>query len=262
MTRDGRPVRFFGRPIMPRLGVIQSSIIAGVVLVAPAGLFALVFGDRFRTGSGAEATPVGSMPQGSLPSSPVVGAFVALVSAPDRTFHVESRTVVTVGGETVTVLSALDFAGPDYAGTLDVTTSARPTHSDIVVIPPVAYSRESGGPWRDGDAPQRSLDPFLGLTAGTVIADLGAEVVDGRPLRHLRLALLPVDTTFAPAVKDVVHTWTVFELWVDASGKPVRGLFTLDARARKDDKPVPVSIRSDLSFSRVGEPLVIAPPEG
>jgi hypothetical protein len=43
---------------MPRLGVIQSSIIAGVVLVAAARLFAFVFGDRFRTGSGAEATPV------------------------------------------------------------------------------------------------------------------------------------------------------------------------------------------------------------
>ena len=81
-------------------------------------------------------------------------------------------------------------------------------------------------------------------------------------MRHLRVALLPVDTTFAPAVKDVVYTSTVFDVWVDASGAPVRGVFTLDARARKDDAPVAASIRSEFTFSRVGEPLSIAPPEG
>lgn len=261
--RVGRPVRFFGRPIRPRLGVIQSSIVAAVVLVAAAGLYALVAGDRFDGGDpAATATPLGSMPVGSEPPSSTVAAFLAFVSGPEPSFHVETRTVVTLAEETVTVVSVLDHAGANYAGTIEITTAHRLTRNEVITIPPSSYLREPDGPWRTGDAPKRGLSPFASLSAATAIADLGLENVAGRELRHLRVDLLPVDTTLAPSVKDVVYSATTFDLWVDASGAPVSGTFSLDAMARKDDKPATVTIRSEFTFSRVGEPMDIVAPGG
>ena len=249
---------------LPRLGVVSASVVAGVVLVVAAGVFALLAGDRFQGSSapGVSPTPVGSLPIGSLPPSSALEAFRALASDPARTYHVAAHTVVVVGDTTVEVVTALDHARGAYAGTVEFTTPARTTHEDVIVIPPAAYLRETDGPWRTGDAPKRDPDPFAALGPGTPIVDLGFETVKGRSLHHLVVRLIPVDTTLAPKVKAVVFTSTVFDLWVDEVGVPVAGRFELAARAVADEAPVGVRISADLDFSRVGEPMTIsAPPE-
>jgi hypothetical protein len=240
--------------------VVASAIVAAVVLVIAAAVYALVGGDRFGPTAPGVPTPVGSMPTGSQPPSSALRAFVTLVGRSDRTFHVETRTDVTVGDKTVTVTSALDHAAAAYAGTIDITSAIRSKHEDVVTIPPSTYVRETDGPWRSGDAPGRSLDPFAGLTAATAVADLGVETVEGRSLHHLRIALLPVDTTFGPEVKGVVYASTVFEVWVDDTGAPVSGTFVLEGAAQVSDVPVHLTIRATFAFSRVGAPIEITAP--
>jgi hypothetical protein len=241
--------------------VLASAAIAAVVLVIAAAVYALVAGDRFAPVAPPSPTPVGSLPASSGAPSSALSAFAALVGRSDRTFHVETRTEVTVGDKTVTVVSSLDHAGASYAGTIDITSPNRTQHEDVVTVLPFTYVRDTDGPWRSGDAPKRSLDPFSGLGVGIATADLGLETVDGRSLRHLRLALLPVDTTFAPEVKSVVYTSTIFDVWVDSAGAPVSGSFVLEGAAIVSEKPVTVRIRATFVFSRVGEPMtIVAPP--
>jgi hypothetical protein len=240
--------------------VLASAVIAALVLVALAAIYALVAGDRFSPVAAPLPTPVGSLPGSSGPPSSAARAIVMLVDQADRTFHVDTRTDVTVGDRTVTVASSLDHAGAAYAGTIDITSPTRTKHEDVVTVLPFTYVRETDGPWRSGDAPKRSLDPFTGLSGATPVADLGLESVDGRSLHHLRLATLPVDTTFGPEVKSVVYTSTTFDVWVDDAGAPVSGTFALEGTAIVSEKPVAVTIRATFIFSRVGEPMMISAP--
>ena len=243
------------------LGVISSAILAAVVLVVVAAVYALLTGDRFAPTDPGLATPVGSPPAGTRPPSAALHAFEALVGRADRTFHVETTTDVTAGDTTVTVASSLDHAGPAYAGTIDVTSPNKSSHDEIVTIPPTSYVRETGA-WRSGDAPQRSLDPFASLTASTPVADLGLDSIAGRSLHHLRLALLPVDSTFAPEVKQVVFDSTVFDVWVDDAGTPVSGDFVLRGHAQMSEKAVGLTIHATFTFTRVGLPITITAPTG
>jgi hypothetical protein len=255
-----RPLLAFSRARRPRLGVLASAVIAAVVLVMLAAVYALVAGDRFSPVAPPSPTPVGSLTAPSGSPSTTLRAFVALVGRSDRTFHVETRTDVTVGDKTVTVVSALDHAGAAYAGSIDITSPNRSQHEDVVTVLPFTYVRETDGPWRSGDAPKRSLDPFSGLSSATPVAELGLETVDGRSLHHLRLVLLPVDTTFGPEVKSVVYTSTTFDVWVDDAGAPVSGTFALEGTAVVSEVPVAVTIRATFVFSRVGEPMQITAP--
>jgi hypothetical protein len=243
------------------LGVISSAIVAAVVLVVVAAIWALATGDRFAPVDPGLATPVGSLPVGTQPPSGALPAFEALVGGAGRTFHLETTTVVTVGATTVTVASSLDHAGSSYAGTIDVISPNKSSHDEIVTIPPTAYVRETAA-WRTGPAPKRSLDPFAGLNAATPAADLGMETVAGQSLHHLRLFLLPVDTTFAPEVKEVVYVSTAFDVWVDDSGAPVSATFLLQGHAQMSEKPVDLTIRATFTFSRVGVPVTITAPTG
>ncbi|MGH2406591.1 MAG: hypothetical protein ACRDF7_00745 [Candidatus Limnocylindrales bacterium] len=243
------------------LGVVSSAIFAAVVLVVVAAVYALVTGDRFAATDPGLATPVGSLPAGTQPPAAAVRAFEALVRRADRTFHVDTTTEVTVADTIVTVASSLDHAGPAYAGTIDVTSPNKQSHDEIVTIPPTSYVRETGA-WRSGDAPKRSLDPFAALTLTTPVADLGIDVVDGQPLHHLRLALLPVDTTFAPEVKQVVYVSTSFDVWVNDAGTPLSADFLLRGRAVMSEKAVELTIHATFTFSRVGVPITITAPTG
>jgi hypothetical protein len=241
--------------------VVSSAIVAAVVLVVVAAIWALATGDRFAPVDPGLATPVGSLPAGTQPPSGALPAFEALVGGAGRTFHVETTTIVTVGTTTVTVSSVLDHAGSSYAGTVDVISPNKSSHDEIVTIPPTAYVRETAA-WRTGPAPKRSLDPFAGLTAATPAVELGIEALAGLSLHHLRLFLLPVDTTFAPEVKDVVYASTVFDVWVDDAGAPVRGDFLLTGRAQMSEKPVDLTIHATFMFSKVGVPVTITAPTG
>lgn len=244
----------------PRFGVVLSAIIAAVALVAAAAVWALVGGDKFGPTEPGRPTPVGSIAGSSQAPSAALRALVRWAGHTDRTFHLETRTEVTVGDRVVTVSSSLDHAAAAYAGIIDIVSERRSRHVEVVIVPPSTYLRETDGPWRSGDAPQRSLDPFAGLTAATAAADLGLETVEGRLLHHLRIALLPVDTTFGPEVKDVVYTSTDFDVWVDDVGVPVSGTFVLKGIARMSDAPVQPTIRSTFVFSRVGAPIEITVP--
>lgn len=249
-----------------RLGVVGSSLLAGLILVVGVAVFALLGGERFGPPPGAMPTPVGSLPPGSQPPDRRVAAFLALATSPDLAMHVLAKTTATVGETAVTVTTDLDHRGGGHAGVVTVTEEGRVGTTDVVVLPPDAYVRETGGPWRKGAAPKRPIDPFFGLTAETPVADLGSEVVDGVELRRLRLALLPVDTTFDPDVREVRYDATAFDLWVDAEGRPVKGSFRLDGSAlthegAEREQRVPVTIATDFTFSRVGEPVeIVAPP--
>ncbi|HEY8169075.1 MAG TPA: hypothetical protein VIF84_10190, partial [Candidatus Limnocylindrales bacterium] len=164
-----------GRLHIDRLGVVGSSAIAGLILVAGVAIVALLGGERFGSTSSATATPVGSQPVGSQPPDPAVAAFVALATDPARSMRIETTTTALVGGTRAEVASTLDHVGATYAGSLLVTDTNTRTPTDVIVLPPDAYARDPTGPWRKGAAPRRPLDPFFGLGAATPIADLGLE---------------------------------------------------------------------------------------
>jgi hypothetical protein len=254
-----------GRLHIDRLGVVGSSAIAGLILVAGVAIVALLGGERFGSTSSATATPVGSQPVGSQPPDPAVAAFVALATDPARSMRIETTTTALVGGTRAEVASTLDHVGATYAGSLLVTDTNTRTPTDVIVLPPDAYARDPTGPWRKGAAPRRPLDPFFGLGAATPIADLGLETVEGVELRHLRLAMLPIDTTFAADVREVVYDSTAFDLWIDDQGHPVTGTFELlgsglTHEGAEPERRVPLSLRTEYNFSRVGEPIEILPP--
>jgi hypothetical protein len=77
--------------------------------------------------------------------------------------------------------------------------------------------------------------------------------------------MLPIDTTFAADVREVVYDSTAFDLWIDDQGHPVTGTFELlgsglTHEGAEPERRVPLSLRTEYNFSRVGEPIEILPP--
>jgi hypothetical protein len=218
----------------------------------------------------------GGPPQ-PLPADQIPAAFIALTQAPGRTMHMEwsgTYTADELNGGTYPFTAVLDFAGPDYAGTVEVPSasekdggSAPAAHTEVAFVDGVQYERTSyQGVWRRTDKPQPFFDPFGGLTAAQV-EYAGAEERNGAKVHHLRL--LDADALAqrlfgsmqvglqAPAGFDTYQS--EFDFYVDDFAHPVSAALDVAIESAPNDFTGP-SVKSTYTFSNWNADIYIIPP--
>lgn len=225
----------------------------------------------------AVASGCGGEPPKPLSADEIPAAFIALSQARERTMHMEWTGTYMSGeldGRTLPFDAVIDFAGPNYAGTIAVPGERKrgdlvvpAPHTEIAFVNGQAYQRTSyQGVWQRVSRPGRTLDPFLGLRLDQ-IEYVGQEQRDGAEVHHLRLVdaaalaadlfdgpggAMPMPVRFTPAESK-------FDFYVDANGRPVSATLELASAQDPNDFSGP-AVSSTYNFSNFGTEIYIIPP--
>jgi hypothetical protein len=209
----------------------------------------------------ATATPGPSADPGQL----ALQRFDALISDPKLAYHVSASAVTRAGGVTARFSESLNVSGSNYAGTVNSVGPGASGRSSVVYFRGVVYLNGRGTD-RRWISSRRSdtfvqIAPFLYLRTED-IDYVRPVTVDGRALFLLRStdSYMPDKARMLGlAGMNVGADREWLEVYVTASGTPVRAIYHVDAGTGVSGKPLLVG-RSIFSFNRVGASFTIVRP--
>ena len=124
---------------------------------------------------------------GAGPADPVVVAFIDVVSAADRSMHMDLTGTVTFSGIDQTLTSSFDLQGADYSGTSAVESAVIGAFSTrTIVVGGRTFTNQQNRGWVLEQEPAGPQDPFGGITTADVTY-VGSENVHGAPGHRLRI---------------------------------------------------------------------------
>jgi hypothetical protein len=229
--------------------------------------------------AGCGGAPASNGPSGSSPSPrssaaattppqgdgvQVVGAFLSLTQAADRSMHMElSGQVVIAGTDPQTLTAAYDMQGADFAGQ---TTIQAPVFgsfkTQVIVVDGQTFTNTLDRGWGAETTPRPAQDPFTGLQPADV-AYVGPDTVAGAPGYRLRMQdpvgafVRAMGGSASVGFTDIVVKSASYDVLVDAEGRPVSAAFTLEATTREAGD---ISVSMSYTFSQWGAQFTIAAP--
>jgi hypothetical protein len=198
------------------------------------------------------ATPI----PGEAEADGVLRAFGALVRREDLTFHVVERLSTTGGGAQATL--TIDVAGSDFAATIKVPGEKA---VELRHVGGLTFARVGNGRWRAGTADDRLLDevtdPWLYLCWLDDLEYTGPSV---GPAGGFAYECSGPFAYQSPMMRSFGKTGRVesVALVLDADGAPVSMTVSGAGPTLASDGD---TFRAEMTFSAVGEPVVVKVPK-
>ena len=204
--------------------------------------------------------------------------FIGLVSAPNRTMHMEwtgTSGMAGRGAATTPFSASFDLAGDDFAGRITTQMNfdveeqgGQSSTTEMALVGGQAYSRTpfSGG-WQrlqNGDMPI-GVDPLRKLELDD-IQYVGSETRDGTDVHHVRV--LNVANVAAGLFGGLINglgtvsfdpASSSFDVYVDADAKPVSARLQLTTDADPDEFGT-INLTSSYAFTNWGAEIYIVAP--
>jgi Raf kinase inhibitor-like YbhB/YbcL family protein len=213
-------------------------------------------------GCGSTVYAPATTPAATATPTPIESAaaelFFAQFAALAPPFHVQLTSTLT-GPPSGTAVEQADVDGRWYEAQLHVELAGVPPQdSDVIYVDGVGYVADAGsGDWQAYPDYETvpPVNPFIDFDAGQWQA-LGPDAGHaGLERIHSTSWRLPADSPSAGRLSSVD-----FDVWLDPTGLPVdaRLVFALGGTGAGEA----ASYTADYQFSRIGQPVTIAPPAG
>ena len=199
------------------------------------------------------------------PASEAVDDFLRNFAAAQPPFHVTSAINVesTVGtrGGTLNFTVEGDVSGQDFAGTTVAAGPNGTVEKEVMIVDGRAYGRVPGGEWFENEQFQQAqpLNPFA-LLAAADLAYGGPVTEDGRTLYRLETSRWIGGEIEAPGLEDAELTDSLFEIFVDDQGLPVRATLVFGVSGIYFGDPAFIDYVVEYEFSDIGRPVTIEAP--
>ena len=211
-------------------------------------------------------TPAGPTPQAwQTDRHHPVAQFISRMTSLDASYHVQSRVVLSGGGEQVLMAEVADVSGTDYSFALTMTTAANILRLAAVSKDGAYYVKLDQWPWvrRRTPPPAGGVLGNLGADSWARLEYVGPETVDGELLHHLRLPVAGwpgyADTmVFEISQAPATFSWDV---WVEDDGRPRGAHLDAAVTMRVDGRDVAFAMTIDYTFSKFGGRITIQAPE-
>ena len=203
----------------------------------------------------------GASDPSTIDSAAVLDAFRAFVQT-DQTFHLTADMKLTIAGQSVEMDVAEDVSGGDERGTVDLRGRRLSIHFAIVVVDGKAYVKLANRKWQTIDLDTSSSNP-LGDLRIDGLKPIDIVKVNGVSAHHFRAddpKALDPDTITGNAVTSLKLKSAVFDIYVDADGKPLTAILTFSGRGKFQGKSAPIEATIRYDFSRFGAPVEIEAP--
>lgn len=211
----------------------------------------------------ASATSQSSQPVASA-TGDVVAQFIALVTAPDLSYVIESSGSGTFGEEKATIGGRGRVDGDDvdmFFGINGITKNVGVARGAMVTAGGTTLVRANGGPWTASPAAVPASTLWLGGWASRPITYNGVVQRAGRPLHELKVEIEL--TSPAPLLPPgSVVTERTATIYVRDDGTPVSAHETIAGTQPVDNGSIPMRIEINHSISALGIPQEITLPSG
>ena len=197
----------------------------------------------------------------ALDSAAILDAFRAFIQT-DQTFHLTADMKLTIAGQSVEMDVAEDVSGGDEKGTVDVRGRRIGIHFAVVVIDGKAYVKFVNRKWQTIDIDTSSSNPLGDLDVDG-LKPIDIVKVNGITAHHFRAddpTALDPDTITGNAITGLKLKSAVFDIYVDADGKPLTAILTFSGRGKFQGKSSPIKATIRYDFSRFGVPVEIEAP--
>jgi hypothetical protein len=194
------------------------------------------------------------------------GLFITNMTAADASYHVEVNMTMTAAGEHAYIAESADVSGVDFASSMTMTTPAKTTSMSVIYKQGYGYAKLDNWPWVRRQVPA----PTAGILGSADAYDwdgveyVGPETVDGTLLHHVRVPIHgwpgseELMTSLGISMAPPSYVWDV---WVDADGRPRVATIHTTFTMRIDGHDVQVATDSDYSFSKFGKRITIETPK-
>jgi hypothetical protein len=224
---------------------------------APATVLPTPSAGAATPGPGA-ASPTGPS---AVDSAAVLDAFRAFIQT-EQSFHLTADAKLTIAGQSVEMDVAEDVSGGDEKGTVDIRGRRISVHFAVVIVDGKAYVKLVNRKWQSIDIDTSSSNP-LGDLEVDGLKPIDIVKVNGVTAHHFRAddpKALDPDTITGNAVTSLKLKSAVFDIYVDADGKPLTAILTFSGRGKFQGKSSPIEATIRYDFSRFGVPVEIEAP--
>jgi hypothetical protein len=201
-----------------------------------------------------------------------IAAFVKSVASKKLSYRIAFEGWTAMSASTPLVVGRMDVSGADFASswTYDF-SSDHPEIGKIRVevraVKGKGYIRSDGGAWKSIKGFDVATDTYVPFKAVAEVKDvkyLGPATIKGTEFHKVSIpkAVLIHPTTIPGLVREEKVDTSTLELVIDDKGRPRRGVWHLDARARvgQSGQLQRVEYDLELAFSKVGAKLTIKRP--